>query len=175
MSEEHSSYIIINLQRETKPNSHEFSNREMRAYFKTGKEGQTQYSAGYTHYFEKIGSRVAFVTHYDEGMIDRLGVSAVIETPDVILEQPLIIERSTTNMAGMTLGYDKSRLDPNRSMESVMIVDGGPFIGPLQAGFTPRQEATLPIGKTLDGKAVQLVFQDTRPNPPMEFTPAALK
>lgn len=175
MSEEHSSFLIINLQRETAPESGQFSNRELRAHFISPGGDKAQYLAGYTQYFEKIGSRVAFVTHYEEGMIEKLRVNAVVETPDILLNEPLIVEQNSTNMHGMTLGYDESRLDPNRSMESVMLVDGGPFTGPLQAGFIPQQEAILPIGKTLDGKAMQLVFQDARPMPAMGMTSSSLK
>lgn len=167
--EEYSSNLIINLQRESAPGSGQYSNREMRMHFLPKKGTEVQHDTGYTQYFSKIGSTVAFVTKYDEGMIQQMGVDAIIETPDVVLDNPLIIR------CGINHGYRMSFDDRNKSLEAVEIVKGGDFRGAIQAGFSPQDKAELTIGKTLDGKNVQLVFQDIRPMPAIDMPSSAMK
>ncbi|MCH7951872.1 hypothetical protein IH980_04005 [Patescibacteria group bacterium] len=172
MSEKEKSFLVFTVQRETQPGSGEFSSREARLHY-TEPSGDIKFARGYSNGFEKVGPRVAFVQQYREGMLDKLSVDAVIEVDSAVMEEPVVVEQTTTNMAGMTLGYDESRLAPNRSMESLMLVSGGEFQGPVQAGFVPREKAYCNLGKSVDGRQVRLQVQDVRPKAAHEVPPVS--
>lgn len=148
MTNETESTLTFEVERQTEAGKQDYSSRECRTYYKDSKGGTKPiYSKGYVQDFRRIGSRVAFVAHYQEGMFDQLGVDAVMEVDGgPLLTEPFIFEQSTQNTDGMSLtgiaSIDAERNRPDQSMESIMLVSGGPFSGPeKQDSFHTR----LPI------------------------------
>jgi len=173
MTDEIESMLTFVVERETDAGNKNYVSRDCRTYYKNKRSGtKPLFDRGSIHEFRKIGSTIAVVQRYQEGMIDELGVDAVMEIDGgPPLNEPFVFAQSTRNTDGMSLTgrpeIDAERNRPGQSMESIMFVSGTPFIGPAKAGFTPHEADYFPLGKTLDGKDVRVKVQDMRPKPPM--------
>lgn len=172
MYDELESMLTFTVERETDEGNKNYIARDCRTYYKDKSGGSKPlFDRGSIQEFRKIGSKVAIVQRYKEGMIDELGVDAVIEIDGgPPLNEPFVFEQTTRNMHGMTIrGMEdlSAKIANEVSMESIMFVSGTPFIGPAKAGFIPHEADYFSLGKTLDGKDVRVKVQDMRPKPPM--------
>ena len=173
MTNEIETMLIFQVERETDAGKQNYIARDLRVnYIDRSGGDKPQFTRGTIQEFRRIGHRVALVQHYREGMLDQLGVDAIVEIDGgPPMHEPYIFEQTDRNTDGMSLTgipqIDAERSRQDQSMESIMLVSGGPFSGPAKAGFTPREVFNLPLGKTLDGKDVRIKIQDMRPKPPI--------
>jgi len=171
MTEIDKSFLAFKIERRVSGKD-EWTSRSMEIHHKDSQGSGIKFRRGTIQTFDEIGPKVAIVQKYKVGMIEELGVDAVIrvDAPNLVLDEPFIFEQTWTNTVGMTLtgikGLDGEKMAPDRSMESVMLLSGGEFIGPLQAGFTPKQEVFISIGKDVgNDQPVRLKVYDLRPRP----------
>lgn len=175
MLEKNESFLVIQIERETGQRSEDYSSRQCSVHFRNKKNGELSFYHGYTLDFRDIGQRIAIINRYQNGMLNRLNVDAAIEIDGgPYLEEPFIFEQTFNNTDGMSLygipEIDEERLRPDQSMESIMLIQGGDFTGPLKSGFIPREEILINLGTTLDNKNVRIKIKDMRPKPPLEIS-----
>lgn len=177
MDELDRSFLTYQVERKTEDGS-DYQARPMRMFSRNPNDStKIDYSKGYVQMFKGGENSVAFVQKYEEGMHEKLGVDTIVEVdaPNLSLEYPLVIRKTTQNTSGMTLtgieSVDNKRNHPNRSSESIMLDSGSLVYGALQAGFIPGQRVSTPLGEVIGDRDVRLTIADMRPNPASGIPP----
>jgi len=169
MSDESDSSLSIEVEREDRPESGEYSLRKIRIRRRDEqKPNSISYQEGYSFPFNSLGDSIAFVPVYHEGMHDELTVDTVVEIDGgPVINRPLFLTHSSKSMVltGKP-GEDEYFRQEGMSWESIS-ASSGRNVRSIQTGFMPRQEVTYTMGQTPDRKNVRLKITDMRPRIPV--------